>query len=215
MAHQHQPGQRQATLHGDRSKLGCRWKTNKHSALLTLEHFRVKSLHCPGELPRVPSHYKLKCFTFQVIFEAPLLHLCSRMIYLPQGALTNAPVQPFGQVITAKRLLTRNHAGGPNAKFKTKSPPGLLLTCAAKFSDKSGDTCGNFLRLVRPTGLGGGRLASTRRKRPFVLVAGRFRGICGNCLRPAPPECPCFRRHVAIARTAHLGPRGRHPVQFQ
>src|SRR5258708_5378999 len=39
--------------------------------------------------------------------------------------------------------------------------------------------------------------------------------MCGNFLRPALLERPCFHRHAAIARIVHLGPPGRHPVQSQ
>jgi hypothetical protein len=39
--------------------------------------------------------------------------------------------------------------------------------------------------------------------------------MCGNFLRPALLERPCFHRHAAVARIVHLGPPGRHPVQSQ
>jgi len=51
---------------------------------------------------------------------------------------------------------------------------------------KSRDTCGSFLRLVRPTRPCWGRLVAIRRTRPCEPVVGRSRGICGNFLRPAP-----------------------------
>ena len=45
----------------------------------------------------------------------------------------------------------------------------------------------------------------------------KFRDTCGNFLRPAPLARPCFRRHAAIARIAHLDRRtlGHLPVQPQ
>src|SRR5882724_7339850 len=82
---------------------------------------------------------------------------------------------------------------------------------------RSRDTCGNFLRLVRPTRPYRGRLVSIQRTRPCELVFGRSPGICGNFPRPAPLACPCFRRHAAIARIAPLDRRrlGRLLVQPQ
>jgi hypothetical protein len=79
---------------------------------------------------------------------------------------------------------------------------------------KSRDTCGNFLRLVRPIGPCRGRLVAIRRTHPSELVVGRSPGICGNFLRPARQACPCFRRHAAIARIPRPAD-GRLPVQSQ
>jgi hypothetical protein len=82
---------------------------------------------------------------------------------------------------------------------------------------RSRDTCGSFLRLVRPTRPCRGRLVSIRRTHPCELAVGRSLDICGNFLRPVPLARPCFRRHAAIARIGPLDPRtlGRLPVQSQ
>ena len=129
-----------------------------------------------------------------------------------------------GRAVTLHDVLSQERDVSGRGAFRSWIGPAFLPSIAEQsrhsfrmptISGKSGDTCGNFLRLVRPTGPCSGKLASTRRKHPFVPVSGTFRGISGSCLRPAPLERLCIRRHVAIARTAHLGPHGCHPVQLQ
>jgi len=80
---------------------------------------------------------------------------------------------------------------------------------------KSGGTYGNSLRLVRPTDPCWRKLRAIRRTHRVGLAFGRFPGICGSFLRPAPLTCSCFRRHVAIPRIGHPdhGPLGPRPVR--